>query len=76
MYKLILMDFSMPNCDGPTATKLIRKFIAEHSSTSNQLRQPYICFMTAYGEKKMKRVAEGSGCNNYLVKPVFKGKLH
>ena len=27
MYKLILMDFSMPECNGPEATKIIRKTI-------------------------------------------------
>ena len=27
MYKLILMDYSMPRCDGPTATAQIRELL-------------------------------------------------
>ena len=27
MYKLILMDYSMPECDGPTATAKIRSYL-------------------------------------------------
>ena len=27
MYKLILMDYSMPGCDGPTATAAIRNYL-------------------------------------------------
>ena len=29
MYKLVLMDFSMSVCDGPTATKAIRSNLAD-----------------------------------------------
>ena len=28
MYKLILMDYSMPECDGPTATAKIRNYLS------------------------------------------------
>ena len=46
MYKLILMDFSMPECDGPEATKQIREYLTMEKSD----RQPMICCCTAYCE--------------------------
>ena len=36
MYKLILMDFSMPVCDGPTAVKAIRSFLTEKGYSKEQ----------------------------------------
>ena len=47
MFKLILMDFSMPGCDGPSSTKLIREF----SRSNERAQQPYICFVTSYTGK-------------------------
>ena len=35
MYKLILMDYSMPRCDGPTATVQIRELLSNCSDTDN-----------------------------------------
>lgn len=68
------MDFSMPGCDGPTATRMIRELIDEHSS-GTEVKQPYICFLTAYSDKTSMNVANEAGCDNYLVKPIFKDKL-
>ena len=46
MYKLILMDFSMPECDGPAATNQIREYLTKKKSET----QPMICCCTAYSE--------------------------
>ena len=52
MYKLILMDFSMPECDGAKATKIIRQNIS-----NSGLQQPLICCLTAYTEDQYKKQA-------------------
>ena len=53
MYKLILMDFSMPECDGPAATKRIRKYLTKKKCD----KQPMICCCTAYSETEFRNIA-------------------
>ena len=36
MYKMIMMDFSMPVCDGPAATRAIRNFLAQQGLSEDQ----------------------------------------
>ena len=67
------MDFSMPNCDGPTATKLIREFL---QGLPREINRPYICFLTAYNDVESRRVAKEAGGDDFFVKPIFKDKLH
>ena len=46
-FKLILMDFSMPVCDGPTSTAKIRTYFSDAGVDRRQ--QPKICLLSAYG---------------------------
>ncbi len=46
IYKVILMDFSMPVMDGPTTAMELRKVIAANDIE----QQPYICCCSAYTE--------------------------
>lgn len=43
MYKLIFMDYSMPNCNGCDATREIRDYLSQQDVSI-----PYICCLTAY----------------------------
>jgi two-component system cell cycle response regulator DivK len=58
---LILMDISMPNMDGLTATKAIRKL-------DGALQIPIIA-VTAHGKQFYERAIE-AGCNALINKPV------
>ena len=69
MYKLILMDYSMPRCDGPNTTEKIRQLLTENVCEEDS---PYICFLTAYSNKENQMRAIESGGDSFLVKPVFK----
>lgn len=62
---LVLMDMKMPEMDGLTATKEIRKFNTE---------LPIIA-LSAYAFESDKVAALEAGCNEYLVKPIDKAKL-
>ena len=46
IYKLIMMDYSMPDLDGPGVTRAIRKFLTDSGVAREQ--QSFICCMTAY----------------------------
>ena len=71
MYQLILMDFSMPVCDGPTATREIRKYL----STILPDQQPFICFLSAYTDESFENVAKSAGSDYFACKPICKEKL-
>ena len=68
------MDFSMPVCDGPTGSKLIRKVLGLAGIDPED--QPIICCVSAYSQKQYQEVAKASGMDEFLIKPVFKIHLH
>ncbi len=45
MFKIVLLDYCMPELDGPETTKHIREYISQEG-----LVQPHICCTSAYGE--------------------------
>ena len=45
MYKIILLDYSMPEMDGPQVAIELRQMLEEA-----RLAIPYICCCTAYGD--------------------------
>ena len=67
MYALILMDYSIPEMDGPTCVSKIRSILSKSS------QRPYICCVTAYSEEVYKRNALGNGMDEFMTKPIFKG---
>ena len=72
MYKLILLDYSMPECDGPTATVEIRRLLGEDQKAPIQ---PFICCVTAYTGESFKQAALQYGMNDFLTKPISKDAL-
>ena len=59
---VILMDLSLPDVDGLTATKLIRKL-------ENLCDVPIIA-LTAHDREEFYAAALEAGCNEYVTKPV------
>ena len=43
MYKVVLLDYSMPEMDGPAFTRELTEFCK-----SNGIEMPYVCCCTAY----------------------------
>ena len=77
-YKLILMDFSMPDMNGPTTTKAIRDEINRFyhqkgwtiQSEDSKQRQPFICCLTAYTQEQYKNEALSNGMDDFKTKPL------
>ena len=65
MFKLILLDYSMPDMDGPEVASQIRKTLTE-----KDIAQPFICCCSAYSDESFFEKAFASGMDKYLVKPV------
>ena len=69
MYQIILLDYSMPEMDGPQVATEIRK-IFQNSILLGEERVPYICCCTAYAEASFKRQALSAGMDHFLTKPI------
>ena len=59
---VILMDLSLPEMDGISATRQIRKF--------DNLADVPIIAVTANERSEFQRAAFAAGCNEYITKPV------
>ena len=66
IYKIIFLDYSMPEMDGPMVVQEIHKILADYSD----IEIPYICCVTAYAEASFKARAIESGMDYYITKPV------
>ena len=67
-YDLIFMDVQMPEMDGLTATKLIRKLICEKCNGSTP--QVKIVAMTANALPEDHQACLDAGMDNYISKPI------
>jgi signal transduction histidine kinase/streptogramin lyase/ActR/RegA family two-component response regulator len=67
-YDLVLMDVQMPEVDGLTATREIRRRLPPD-------RQPAIFGLTAHATTEYRDLCLGAGMNGYLTKPLEPEKL-
>ena len=69
MYKLILLDYSMPDIDGPQVALRIRQLIQD-SSHLGESKVPFICCCTAYTDANFMQKAKAAGMDKFLTKPI------
>ena len=50
MYRIILLDYSMPEMDGPQVAMEIRRILKQSILHLEEDRMPYLCCCTAYAE--------------------------
>jgi CheY-like chemotaxis protein len=68
-FDLVLMDIQMPEMDGLTATKLIRRNEERYG------KHIPIFAMTAHAYKEAEQLCRESGMDGYLTKPISGAKL-
>ena len=71
-YKLILMDYSMPELNGIEAGIKIKKFMKKYLPVD---QKSYICCITAFEGKKYAKQSLLAGMDFFLRKPVFKSGM-
>lgn len=65
---LVLMDISLPNIDGLTATRVIRE-CEKNTTQIKKIKKMPIIAITAFGKNYYDR-AIAAGCNDLIDKPV------
>ena len=60
----------MPDMDGPTTVRHIRKMLADAAQT-----QPYIACVTAYTDQQAQKVAIESGMEAFYSKPLMRESI-
>ncbi len=67
-YKLVVMDFRMPEMDGIKISKRIMANIKQYET-------PKIILVTAYGQEDVIQQARKAGLDDFLIKPVHRSML-
>ena len=70
MYKIIILDYSMPHMDGPQVALEIRQRLND-----TNIETPYICCCTAYEVSTFKEKAASFGMDHFLTKPFSYNEL-
>ena len=68
-YRLVLMDWRMPDMDGLQASRAIKQ-------DSRLTHAPRIVMVTAFGREDVRAEAEAIGLDGYLLKPVTPSTLY
>ena len=68
-YKLVLMDWHMPQMDGLAASRIIKRHERLHNI-------PKIAMVTAFGREDIRAQAEETGIEGFLLKPVNSSLLY
>jgi len=74
MFKIILMDYSMPEMDGPMAVTKMKTLFERNRINVSQ--QPYICCCSAYEDAALRKRADEAGMDHFMAKPVTKEELN
>ena len=73
MYALILIDYSMPVCNGAETAKIIRSYLEAKVDYS---KRPYIVCTANSSSKATMDECKKAGADNLVAKPIFKKAMY
>jgi DNA-binding response OmpR family regulator len=65
--ELVFLDVMMPNIDGYTVCRMIRRDL--------KMKEVYVVILTAKGQEYDRRLSEESGANQFMTKPFNPDEL-
>lgn len=65
MYHLIMLDYSLPDINGPSVASSIKKLFSDA-----KIPTPYICCCSAHVDEQFKQKALRAGMDSFLSKPI------
>jgi len=65
--ELVFLDVMMPNIDGYTVCRMIRREL--------KMKEVYVVILTAKGQEYDRRLSEESGANQFMTKPFNPDEL-
>ena len=75
MYELALIDFSMPEMDGPQTAKALLTYFQENEAERHKIARPYLGCVTAYTQVSFMKEAISAGFNKFMSKPISSDEL-
>jgi len=77
LFRVIILDMSMPVMDGFEAARRIRSFEKEYRATKQtEMPSLTIAALTGLGGTAAQEEAEASGIDDFLIKPVKRSDVH
>lgn len=77
LFRVIILDMSMPIMDGFEAARRIRSFERKYrASTQTEMPSLTIAALTGLGGTAAQQEAEASGIDDFLTKPVKRADVH
>ena len=73
MYRLILIDYNMPICNGAETTKMIRNYF---EAKVDSIKRPYIVCTANTSSLATMNECKKAGADNMVAKPIFKKAMY
>ena len=72
MYRLIMIDFKMPNTNGLEASRYIHHYLADEQKIPNKFMPYIVCISNYCNYEAVQKNYKSVGIDELIQKPIFK----